>query len=117
MYKIKYTLFGYAPEHGDSLMVIGTVIEGPKGGNYYLDFNTSRQLIIDISNFNKDELHRINYFAYEVFEELAKKLNNKQVIRIKDSSETLTKLRKRIDIGKVLLGSKQYDTIRNNLIL
>ena len=46
-----------------------------------------------------------------------KKLNNKQVIRIKDSSETLTKLRKRIDIGKVLLGSKQYDTIRNNLIL
>lgn len=117
MYKIKYIIFGYTPTMGENLMALGIVVEGPKGGCYYLDFNTARELIIKVKNMNKEEINRFMYYGYEVFEDLAKKLNNKQVISIKDSSETLTKLRKRMDIRKVLLGSKQYDMIRNNLIL
>lgn len=116
MYKIKYIVFGEVIDICQ--MICGMVVEGPKGGAYFMDFSTARNCLIATGKFNIDEIKQFQYYGYEKFDELAKKLKNRKDIASYEGMDTFKRLKKDIPgIKEVLLNSRQYNMIVKNLIL
>lgn len=116
MYKIKYIVFGEMIDICQ--MICGMVVEGPKGGTYFMDFSTARNCLIATGKFSHEEVKQFTYYGYEKFDELAKRLNNRKDIASYESLNVIRLLKREIPgLKEVVLNSRQYNIIVKNLIL